>query len=159
LHPAITYCSNAERTTYLSPRLYDIEQFTEDLSTLKSGKTIEIPMVSKESAKINGDKARAIKPVKTIIVEGFSILSTPELRELIDEVYYIDIPDKEMVKRRLLRSRGDYPWDLTEYIVNHLIEYTDKNVRHQKKYASRVLDCSKPTTELTNIITLDIENY
>ena len=59
-----------------------------------------------------------------------------------DKRLFLDLDEKEMVRRRLDRSEGTSLWDSPEYIKNKLIPGRRRYVLGQKKYADLVLDAS-----------------
>lgn len=135
-------------TDWESPDLYEIDRFIADLSKVRMGKVVTIPAKSRESAQVMGDTQKVIRPQDIILVEGFLIFIDERSRDLFDTKIFIDLPEEEVVRRRLNRSNGTSKWDDPEYIKNQLMPATRKYVGPQKQYADLVLDGTRPTSEL-----------
>lgn len=82
-----------------------------------------------------------------IIAEGFLIFYDEEARDLFDLKIYLDLPEKEIVKRRVARKRGTES-DTLEYINDELLVGHRKFVYHQKKHVDLVIDATKPIEEI-----------
>ncbi len=92
--------------TFERPELYDGAYVAECISELKKGNKIEYCLFDwKEKI----EKVYSAKPTDVLIVEGFLMYTYPELKEIIDYAFYVDIPYDEMLYRReqRKRSKGD----------------------------------------------------
>ena len=102
------------------------------------------------------DFVRDIKALKTnahklIIVEGFLIFYDKEIRDFYAIKYYIDLPETEIIRRRISRNRGTES-DTTRYINTELIPGQKRYVYPQREFADIVLDGQKPVNENIKVI-------
>lgn len=136
------------------PALFDIEQLVLDIGHIAQGQQVKLQARSRESLAAN-EVERVFTPKRTNIVEGIFVLHDARARELMDLTFYIDIPPKVMVERRLatLRPESDgNPWDDPEYIRGAMVEGTRKYVLPQRDLARVVLDGMMPTEELADVV-------
>jgi uridine kinase len=122
-----------------SPSLYNYQDFIADLKQLKAGKPITITPNSRESSKA-GIRQLAISPHRYTIVEGFLIFHSPEARELFNKRIFIELPEDEIIRRRLARAEGTSRWDSPDYINNRLIPGHKRYVEPQKESADLIVD-------------------
>ncbi len=97
---------------------------------------------SRESSE-SGINEKIIVNRPVIIVEGFLIFHKPKSREMFDKKIFLELPDKEILKRRHARTRGTKHWDSRNYIQNKIIPYHHLYVEPQKAYADLVLKGSQ----------------
>lgn len=140
-------------TDFETPNLYHYDRLASDLTALKAGKTVEIQCNSDEAIE-EGITSRIVVPSENIVLEGFLIFHEPKTRALFDIKIFIDIPEEELVKRRLKRGRGKehITWNTPEYINSKVLPGHRKFVLPQKKYADVVCDGMKPTNQLLDEI-------
>ncbi len=138
-------------TDWESPALYDYKKFIEDLNKLREGKEVRFASHSRESSEL-GVKERVIFPKALTVVEGFLIFHHPVARSLFDKKIYIDLPEEEIIKRRISRRKNNSHWDSPTYIKNMLIPGHRRYVLPQKKFADLILDGREPIRSLVKKI-------
>lgn len=97
------------------------------LSTLRSGHSVTIPTHSRESVSA-GIENRTIAPTRIVLVAGFLALHDETARSQFDLKLFIDLPESEIVRRRLARAVLGDPWDTPEYVYGNLLEKHDSYV-------------------------------
>lgn len=141
-------------TNFEDPKLYRLTDCENTLKNLKEGKSVTIEANSRES-RHEGIKNRTIEPNDFVILEGFLIFYTPELRSYFDKMVFLDISEEEMVRRRYLRMENGGGSYSDEYIKKILVGEYRKNVRPQKQYADLVIDATQTPIEIIK----QIESY
>lgn len=125
--------------TWENPSLYRWNDYERHLQELKLGRIATITANSRESTEA-GVSTRNIEPRRIVVVAGFLVLHSPAIRELFDLSLYIDVPEEEIVSRRIARAKPDNPWDSTEYITGALLAGHRQFVAPQREVADHVLD-------------------
>ncbi|HUW24116.1 MAG TPA: AAA family ATPase [Patescibacteria group bacterium] len=138
-------------TDWESPNLYDYEKFIDDLSRLKQGQEIRFESHSRESDD-EGIKEKTVPPKALTIVEGFLIYYHPVARSFFDKRIFIELPEDEILKRRIARRKGNKHWDNSQYLKTKFLESQRKFVFPQKKYADLVMDGNEPVGVLVEKI-------
>lgn len=72
---------------------------------------------------------------------------------------FLDIPEEEIVRRRLARKIGNSPWDAEDYIYGRLLRGHRDNVLPTKVFAHHVIDATKPKDDLIDQIDALITSY
>lgn len=135
-----------KETSLEEPKLYDFRRFAEDLSTLKNGGSVEIIYNAHD---VQGPLETLIIPSRPIIIcEGFLIFHTPQVRDMIDHRYFIDLPESVIRARRQQRREIDNYWNEFPYIDRVLIPAHQQYVLPQKNYAHHILDGQLPKESL-----------
>lgn len=131
------------------PDVFDNEAFLRDLKLLKAGYAIEIESNSRETT-AQGITRRRVEPRPIVLVEGYLLLHDPEAREQFDHTFFVNIPEEEMVRRRVQRRDPIHPnrHDTDEYIANTMLPGYRRYVLPQRQYADVILDGMQPTTTL-----------
>ncbi len=132
-----------------SPTLYHMDRFVEDLTSLKAGRSVRIACRSRESV-ARGISERVVEPKLFIIVEGFLIFHEPAVRPLFDRKFFTDLPEDEIIRRRLARIQGTSGWDDQGYITEKLIPGHRRLVLPQRELADVVLDGTLTTSLLAD---------
>lgn len=97
------------------PISIDFELMIAHLKALKSGNTIHQPVYS--FATHNRTRETIVTPPrKVMIVEGILILSSPELRDLLDIKIFVDADSDERLIRRLKRDIAERERDMEEVL-------------------------------------------
>ncbi|HSX52922.1 MAG TPA: hypothetical protein VLF90_00930 [Patescibacteria group bacterium] len=122
-----------------SPSLYRWDDFFTGLRELELGNTVTIDANSRESTEA-GITSRVIEPRPIIVVAGFLALHDEAVRSLYDTTIYIDITEKEIIRRRKARANPDSPWDTDEYINGGLIPGHRRFVEPQRNLADFVVN-------------------
>lgn len=133
-------------TNWEDPKLYRLDDFEKTISSIKQGMSVEIEANSRES-RHEGLKTRVLKPSKCIVVEGFLVFYTENVRQCFDKKIYLDITEAEIIRRRYDRmDKGGGKYS-DEYINMTLIEEHRKNVVPQRQYADLIIDATGPINE------------
>lgn len=130
---------------------YDIGKLKDDLARLKAGEVVVYASNSRESSEV-GVTNKTIEPKPLIIIEGFLLFADPEVRNHLNLMIFLDIPEEEIVKRRLDRKKDDSPWDAEEYIYGGLLKGHREYVLPTKVFAHYVIDATKSPTEVVEEI-------
>jgi uridine kinase len=141
-----------EIDSWEDPSLYRWNDFESHVKALKLGATATIIANSRES-KEAGISTRDIEPRRIVVVAGFLALHSPAARELFDLCLYIDLPETEIVRRRIGRARSDKPWDTMEYITGGLLSGHRQFVAPQRKVADYVVEGMLSQEQLANEVT------
>lgn len=115
-----------------TPELYRYAEYIKDLEALKRGETIEVECHSRKSAAL-GRKRVVITPTDWVVVSGFLAAYSDEAAGLFDRQVFVDIPEAEMIKRRLARSTDSEAWSDQDYILRKLIPGYKKYVLLQSE--------------------------
>lgn len=139
-------------TNWEDPGLFDMRAFAEDVGRIAQGYSVNLQTRSRESIG-RGENKRLFTPARVNFIEGIFVLIEPEVRVLMDETFYIDIPLDVMVERRLERSKGGTdPWDQPEYITGPMVEATREFVLPQRDLAGVVLNGLRSASQLADQI-------
>ena len=95
-----------ERTNFDHPDALDLALFEQHLLALKRGQTIQQPCYDFET---HCRQAQAVEmiPRKWIVVEGILVTATESLRDLYDQVIYMEADNTVRWQRRLQRDQRD----------------------------------------------------
>ena len=137
------------RKNWELPGNLNFTQLYDHLMKLKNGQTVNL---DKRVYGIHLNKT-TVKPSKVMIVEGFLLFYDKRIRDIIDYKIYIDVPDEEIIKRRMNRDRRSKIPDEFYYRKIVVKEYKKYGLP-TKKYANLVIDGMKPI----NQIIIEIEN-
>lgn len=161
IHSEVTWLSFDEYWINLIPRLgagqlpdwerpesYDVGKFLRDLQALKRGETVALRCHALDSTVV-GISERTITPSRLLLVEGFLIYYSADFRERFDKKIFIDLPEEEIIRRRLARPRITFGVnDEREYVYEILLPGLRRWVYPQRQYADLVLDGLKPVDVL-----------
>ncbi len=145
-------------TDWEDPHLYRWDDFVRHMRDLKAGRTVTIIATSRESVAA-GIESRRIEPRPLVVVAGFLVLHHPEVTGLFDTTIYLDAPEDEIVRRRLVRANPDSPWDRTEYIHGLLIPGHRRVVVPQRQRAEHILDATVSQQQLASEVVAIIQGF
>lgn len=134
-------------TDWESPELYRYEDYIRSLNALKNGHAIEVECHSRECME-KGSSLVVVQPERFTVVEGFLIFYHLGARFYFDQLIYIDLPEEEIVRRRLGRTNSQHGWDDEEYIRGQLLKGHRRYVLPQRRFANLVLDGLSPQEEI-----------
>ena len=101
------------------PDAIDWELICQQLSELKSGKSIEQPIYSYISCSRSKTETVHVDPADVIIIEGILVFTCPELRDQMDIKIFVDADDDDRLMRVMTRDiveRGkDVRWVIERY--------------------------------------------
>lgn len=123
------------------PKLYRFDEYGATLSQLRDGQSAHFEPHSSES-KAEGISMRVIEPSPLIIATGFLALHDQEVNKLFDVIIFINLPEKEIVRRRLARAalRQPGPWNSDAYINETLIPSHRRFIQPQAEIADYLID-------------------
>jgi uridine kinase len=108
--------TDVSRYNFDDPSALDLERLASDLLELKAGKTVNLPVYDFTCHR-RSDAVQSVAPVPLIFVEGLFVFATPALRAVFDICFFVDVPEHERLRRRILRDvreRGRCESDIRE---------------------------------------------
>jgi uridine kinase len=137
-----------EITDWESPDLYRWDDFFDHLRDLKAGRSVTI--VANESPERRTPEIVEVQTRPVVAVLGFLTLHDPKIRSLFDATVYLDVPESEIIRRRLDRATFDDPWNSVEYVTGDLIAGHRRVVLPQRELAEHVLDATLPPDRIAD---------
>lgn len=131
------------------PNLYRLDEYLQVLQNLKQGKETKMKANSRESRK-SKITTRIIKPTKYIIFEGFLLFHPKGSSDFFDKKIYLDISEKEIIRRKYKRMNEGGGKYSDEYINKTLIEAHRKYIIPQEKHANLTLSATEAIEFLVN---------
>lgn len=128
----------------------DTVRMVEDLSKLKSGKTVAVPRYdfATHSRLPGGDD---FAPRETILIEGIFAAALLAKTGIPDAVVYLDLPSRICLERRVIRDqaeRGRTREEIEARFHKDILPANKALVLPQKAVADLVLDATRPVEEL-----------
>lgn len=110
-----------ERTklNYDHPNAFDTELLCEHISTLKAGKSIQMPVYD-YSLHNRSDETIEVKPAPVIVLEGILIFAELSLCELMDIKVFVDTDADVRILRRIVRDVKNRGRSLDSVISQYL---------------------------------------
>jgi uridine kinase len=111
--------TDASQYNFDEPSALDLDRLARDLMDLKAGKTVNMPIYDFTCHR-RSNTMRTVTPTPLIFVEGLFVFATPALREVFDLRFFVDVPEVERLRRRILRDvqeRGRSEPDIREQWV------------------------------------------
>lgn len=130
-------------TNWDHPESIDFEHISNDLASLKTGKSVKIVTKSElynpsYNHLLKNKIEHTVESKPIVILEGYLALCDQTIRDLLDYKVYLDIPIEESTKRR---SANKFALD-QEYFSKVLVPMHQKYVEPTKTYADLVIDVS-----------------
>jgi len=138
--------TDASRYNFDDPSALDLEGLARDLLALKAGKTVEMPIYDFTCHRRSNTR-RTVKPTPLIFVEGLFVFATPALREVFDLRFFVDVPEAERLRRRILRDvqeRGRSEPDIREQWMQQVEPMYLKHTHPTMEGAHFVLEMPYP---------------
>ncbi len=126
-----------------------------NLEDLKKGKETKIPVYECGKGIV---KFRTIKPKEFIFVDGYYIFHDKKVRELLDVKIYLDLSEKEILKRKSKLGEEGCEWVEKDYLEKIFLPANKKYAIPQKKYADFVIDGSLTKKEIEEKVKIYLEN-
>jgi uridine kinase len=124
------------------PDAIDWDLLCEQLSELKSGKTIHQPVYSYISCSRSKTETVTVEPADVIIIEGILIFTCKELRDQMDIKLFVDADDDDRLMRVMARDiteRGkDVRWVIERY-TNTVKPMYLQFIEPSKRYADIII--------------------
>ncbi|MEI6292436.1 MAG: phosphoribulokinase [Methanomicrobiales archaeon] len=125
--------------TALNPAANRIDQLEKDLDLLKQGIPVEKPVYNHDTGKF--DPAITFNPKKILILEGLHTFFTPQLRNNLDFMLFVD-PVQELKYdwkiKRDIKNRGYSAADVKKEIEERKPDY-ERYIAPQKEFADAVI--------------------
>lgn len=129
------------KLNYDHPNAFDTQRLINDIKSLKQGIAIDRPVYSyKEHTRL--PETVRVNSTKVIIIEGFMIFESVELRELMDIKVYVDTDADERLVRRIIRDVNERGRSLESVItqyINTVKPMHEQFVEPYKKYADIIV--------------------
>ncbi|MFA5009636.1 MAG: uridine kinase [Patescibacteria group bacterium] len=145
-----------ERKTlnYDEPAAIDQELFIQQLSALKRGEVVEIPLYDFMTHTRKTD-TRHVEPLPIIIVEGILILADPRVCGLLDLTIFVDVEPDIRLARRLERDVGTRDRTFEESLNQYLTSAQpmhDKYVEPGKNEADLIINNNRGIEDLQDAL-------
>ncbi len=130
---------------YDHPESLDHELFSRHLTSLRSGRSIDVPHYDFVTHTRTGGSIQ-VEPRELVVLDGILLLSFPEVRNLIDYAVFIDIPEDIRLERRVRRDvaeRGREPDDVRRQFAATVAPMHDRYVQPHRDHADRVVDVTE----------------
>ena len=142
------------------PDAIDWELLCEQLSELKSGKTIHQPVYSYISCSRSKTETVTVEPADVIIIEGILIFTCKELRDQMDIKIFVDADDDDRLMRVMARDiteRGkDVRWVIERY-TNTVKPMYLQFIEPSKRYADIIIPQGGHNKVAIDVISATIE--
>ncbi len=138
--------TDAARYNFDDPSALDLERLASDLLELKAGKTVDLPIYDFTCHR-RADAVQSITPVPLIFVEGLFVFATPALRTVFDICFFVDVPEHERLRRRILRDmreRGRSESDIREQWERQVEPMYLTHTHPTRCFSDIVLDLPEP---------------
>ncbi len=135
------FTGDGESVNFDHPDAIDFNLFAEQISYLKQGKSVEVPIYDYSTHTRSAQTQRFV-PKKYVIVEGILVMSQLIIREQMDFAVFIDLEEELRLKRRLERDtkeRGRKPDGVYKQFANQVKPMHDQFVEPSKQYADLTL--------------------
>ncbi len=142
--------SERQRVNFDHPDSLDVDLFCGHLSRLKGGEAVEEPRYSFERHD-RLEQTRRVEPAELIIVDGILLLADPQVRDQLDYIVFVDVPEDVRLYRRLARDqaeRGRSEESVRRQFAETVAPMHDAFVQPGKDHADLVLDGTRPAEEL-----------
>ena len=148
--------SYEERTkiNFDHPNSIDFDLLLNQLTELKSGKTIEQPIYSFVEHNRTQETVTTV-PRKVVIVEGILVFTNPKLRELFDIKIYVHADSDERLIRRLKRDIAERGRDINEVLNRYqdtLKPMHQQFIEPTKEFADIIVPNNKYNNVAVNIV-------
>ena len=142
------------------PDAIDWDLLCQQLSELKSGKTIQQPVYSYISCSRSKTETVTVEPAEVIIIEGILIFTCQRLREQMDIKIFVDADDDDRLMRVMARDiseRGkDVHWVIERYSRTVKPMYL-QFIEPSKRYADIIIPQGGHNKVAIDVITATVE--
>ncbi|WP_394522147.1 uridine kinase [Lacrimispora sp. JR3] len=108
-----------KKMNYDHPEAFETELLLDQLSMLRSGKTVECPIYD-YSMHNRSDKVVTVEPKKVILVEGILVFADERLRNMFDIKIFVEADADERILRRVIRDVKDRGRDIEGVVEQYL---------------------------------------
>jgi uridine kinase len=99
-------------------------------------------------------KCKLVKPKSIILVDGLWLLRRPSIRRIFDYTIFLDCPARTRLRRRLardLQQRSRSAASVRRQFLQTVAPMHRKFITPQRRFASVILRCEPPATEITKL--------
>ena len=128
------------------PDALDLDRFASDLATLRSGRPVRRPVYDFVRHR-RSDADQETGPAPLIVVEGLFLFVRPELCELFDFRFFVDVPAQERLHRRIrrdVRNRGRGEAEVRDQWDRQVEPMYVRHILPTRASAHFVLDLPRP---------------
>ncbi|SDE22726.1 uridine kinase [Pricia antarctica] len=146
--------SDRRMTNFDHPQSIDFELLEEHLKLLKAGKSIQQPVYSFLECN-RTDKSIPISPSKVLIVEGILILTSAQIRKMLDIKIFVHADSDERLIRRLKRDVNERGWNLDETLDKYQTNIKPMHLQFiepSKEYADIIIPNNKYNTVAVDMV-------
>jgi len=143
-----------KKLNYDEPAAIDEELFAEQVSILKSGGSIDMPLYD-FSTHTRQSNTQKVDSAPVIIVEGILILTDKRIRDLLDLTIFVETDADIRLARRLERDIGERDRNLEESLNQYLISAQpmhDKYVEPGKDEADIIVNNNREIKDLEDAL-------
>ena len=157
----LSHMSPQQRRTvnFDHPDAFDTDLFTEHLTRLGRGESIEKPMYSFEDSVRTGE-TETLEPAPILLVEGILVLAVEAVRELLDAKIFVDADDDIRFIRRLQRDVADRSRSLESVIEQYTSTVRPMHysfVEPSKRYADVIIPRGGENDIAISMVVADIK--
>ena len=130
---------------YDHPESLDCDLFAAHLAALKAGDDVQVPVYDFTTHTHDGTY-RHVPAAPVVLVEGILLLVFQEIADLLDFTIFLDVPEDERLKRRVLRDtseRGRDVADVNRQFAATVAPMHDEFVQPSKTRADLIVDVNK----------------
>ena len=140
-------------TNYDEPKALELDKLASTLSSLKAGNKALIPTYDFVTHR-RLDSMTTIEPTDYVIVEGLFLISDESLRSSFDTTVYLDVPQSECLRRRLVRDqleRGRSIDDIKRQYYDQVLPGFNKYILPNAHQATITVETQDPRIMTQNI--------
>ena len=142
------------KTNFDHPQSIDFELLENHLQLLRKGQSIQQPVYSFLECN-RTQKMVSVSPSAVLIVEGILILTSAQLRKLMDIKIFVHADSDERLIRRLKRDVNERGWNLDETLdkyQNNIKPMHLQFIEPSKEYADIIIPNNKYNTVAVDIV-------
>ena len=154
--PAALAAAGVVVTDWDDPDLWRWDDLRGHLADLRAGRSTVVDARSRES-RATGVTHRTVEPRSVVALVGYLAFHDPTIRAGLDLRVFVDLPEPEMVRRRLMRAEA--PFNREPYVSTTLIEAHRRLVLPQRALATHVVDGTQPPDALAREVSRIVEDH
>ena len=135
--PAALAAAGTVVTDWDEPDLWRWNDLREHLAALRAGRPTTVDSRSRES-RAAGVTHRRVEPRPVVALVGYLAFHDPTITQSLDVRVFIDLPEDEMVRRRLQRADADF--NREPYVSTTLLAAHRRLVLPQRALATHIVD-------------------
>jgi uridine kinase len=147
--PAALAAAGITVTDWDDPGRWRWDDLRGHLADLRAGRPTVIDAQSRES-RAAGVTHRRVEPRPVVALVGYLAFHDPTIAAGLDVRVFLDLPEDEMVRRRL--SRPEAPFNREPYVSTTLLAAHRRLVLPQRARATHVVDARQPPDAMARIV-------